>query len=90
MNFDDLRIGMKVYVGGSTFTARCQGMDDIMHRLVGTQQTISEFDPGGEWIKFVGHVHFWDHRDMKEIPDIDENLIKLHGKKSVFDPTELH
>ena len=90
MNFDNLRVGMKVLIGASSFTGRYQGMDDGMHSLVGTQQTISEIDPSGEWIKFLGHRYFWDHRDMKEIPDTNENLIKLHGEKSVFDPTELH
>ncbi len=91
MNIDKMRPGMRVLIRQSTNTRKNQGMDQVMYDMVGKQKTISEFDHiRGDWVKFEGHTFFWDCRDISELPEADENDIKLEGEKSVFDPTELN
>ena len=90
MKIEDLRVGMRVMVNSTgNHTRATQGFDYEMENFLGTQRTIGEVSFHRGNIMFEEKSFYWDPRDIREIPNVDEQKIILKGEKQLFNVDEL-
>ena len=90
MKIEDLRVGMRVMVNSTgNHTRATQGFDYDMEEFLGTQRTIGEVSFHRGNIMFEENSFYWDPRDIREIPNVDEQKIILKGEKQLFNVDEL-
>ena len=90
MKIEDLRVGMRVMVNSTgNHTRATQGFDYDMEEFLGTQRTIGRISLHRGNIMFKEKHYYWDPRDVKEIPNVDEQKIILKGEKQLFNVDEL-